>query len=527
MDRLVCGDVGFGKTEVALRASLRTVLEGGQVLVLVPTTVLCYQHYRTFKDRLERHGVRVAQVNRFVSAEDTKRATEGLQNGAVDVLIGTHRILSKDVKPKRLGLLVVDEEQRFGVGHKEKLKELRAGAHCLTLTATPIPRTLHMSMVGLRDISIIATPPQDRVSVKTYISRFDETLIKEAIEQEVRRGGQVFFVHNRVEDIVEMQNFLKSLIPGLEVRVGHGQMREHQLEKVIVDFLEQKFPVLLCTTIIESGIDMPNVNTLIVDRADRFGLAQLYQLRGRVGRSNLQAYAYFLTPAEDRLSDDGKKRLDVLAAHQELGAGFQIASHDLELRGAGNLLGGEQSGHAAAVGLELYTELLEAAIQELRGKPVQERVDTEIKIPVSALIPTEYVPVETQRLHLYKSLFAADTEDDLASLRQDVADRYGPLPFELSRLFKVARLKQLLRKLGAQRLTVGKGLFEVRFAPLAEKQIDALIKAAAHRPEHYKLAPDAKLLLFLDCPSQPNAKQQDDMLQALIGLVDPLVAAVC
>lgn len=526
MDRLVCGDVGFGKTEIALRAALRTVLEGGQVLVLVPTTVLCYQHYRTFKDRLEAHGVRVAQVNRFVSAEETRKATEGLQNGGVDVLIGTHRILSKDIKPKRLGLLVVDEEQRFGVTHKEKLKELRAGAHCLTLTATPIPRTLHMSMVGLRDISIIATPPQDRVSVKTYISRFDEMLIKEAIEQEVRRGGQVFFVHNRVEDIVEMQNFLKSLVPGLEVRVGHGQMREHQLEKVIVDFLEQKFPVLLCTTIIESGIDMPNVNTLIVDRADRFGLAQLYQLRGRVGRSNLQAYAYFLTPAEDRLSDDAKKRLDVLAAHQELGAGFQIASHDLELRGAGNLLGGEQSGHAAAVGLELYTELLEAAIHELRGEPVVERVDTEIKIPVSAVIPTEYVPEETQRLHLYKSLFAADGEDDLAVLRQDTADRYGPLPGELSRLFKVARLKQLLRKLGAQRLTAGKGVFEVRFAPLGEKQIDGLLKAAAQRPEKYKLAPDAKLLLFLDAASQPSPKQQDEMLQALIGLVDPLVAAV-
>ncbi len=525
MDRLICGDVGFGKTEVALRASLRTVLEGAQVLVLVPTTILCYQHYRTFSSRLEAHGVRVAQVNRFVSAADIKAATNGLQSGAVDVLIGTHRLLSKDVKPKRLGLLVIDEEQRFGVSHKESLKELRAGAHALTLTATPIPRTLHMSMVGLRDISIIATPPQDRLAVKTYISRFDETLIKDAIEQEIRRGGQVFFVHNRVEDIEEMRLYLKSLVPHLDIRVGHGQMREHQLERVIVDFLEQKFPILLCTTIIESGVDMPNVNTLIVNKADRFGLAQLYQLRGRVGRSNLQAYAYFLTPPEERLSDEGKKRLDVLAAHQELGAGFQIASHDLELRGAGNLLGGEQSGHAAEVGLELYTEMLEAAIHELRGEPVKERIDTEIKIPVSALIPAEFVPVETQRLHLYKSLFAADSGEDLAVLRQDVADRYGPLPAEFARLFKVARLKQLLRRLGALRLTAGRGVFEIRFAPLGETQIDHLLKAAAHRPESYKLAPDAKLLLFLDYPASPSAAQQDEMLQALIGLVDPLAAA--
>lgn len=522
MDRLVCGDVGFGKTEVAIRAAMRTVLEGHQVLVLVPTTVLCYQHYRTFRDRLERYGVRVAQVNRFVKPDDMKAATEGLKSGAVDILIGTHRILSKDIAPRRLGLLVVDEEQRFGVTHKEKLKELKAGAHVLTLTATPIPRTLHMSMVGLRDISIIATPPHDRLSVKTYISRFDQVLIRDAIEQEVRRGGQVFFVHNRVEDIEEMRLFIKTLVPGAEVRIGHGQMKEHQLEAVIVDFLEQKFPILLCTTIIESGVDMPTVNTLIVTRADRFGLAQLYQLRGRVGRSHLQAYAYFLTPAEERLTDDGKKRLDVLAAHQELGAGFQIASHDLELRGSGNLLGGQQSGHAAAVGLELYTELLEAAIHELRGEPAKERIDTEIKIPVSAIIPPEYVPGETQRLHLYKSLFAADSEEVLRSLRQELVDRFGPMPAECALLFKVARLKQQLRDLGALRLTAGKGVFEIRFSVLPTSQAEHLMKVVARQPKRYKLAPDNRLLMFHEVPERPNLAEQDAMLAALSALVDPL-----
>jgi transcription-repair coupling factor (superfamily II helicase) len=522
MDRLVCGDVGFGKTEVALRAAMRTVLEGFQTLVLVPTTVLCYQHYRTFRDRLEKHGVKVAQVNRFVKAPELKAALEGVENGTVDVLIGTHRLLSKDVKPRRLGLLVVDEEQRFGVTHKEKLKGLRAGAHVLTLTATPIPRTLHMAMVGLRDISIIATPPQDRLSVRTYIARFDETLIREAIEQEVARGGQVFFVHNRVDDIEEMRLFLKSLVPHLEVRVGHGQMREQELEGVIVDFLEQKFHVLLCTTIIESGIDMPNVNSLIVNRADRFGLAQLYQLRGRVGRSSAQAYAYFLTPPEDRLPDEARERLAVLAAYQELGAGFQIASHDLELRGAGNLLGGEQSGHAAAVGLELYTEMLDGAIQELRGKVVDEKVDAEIKIPVAAVIPKAFIASENQRLSLYKSLFGAETEDDLRALRVEVEDRFGKLPPELVLLFKVARLKQLLRQIGCIKLTAGKDVYELRFAQLKELQIDHMIKAVRRKPETYRLTPDYRLLLAVDVGQKPDGAGQDKLLMQLLALITPL-----
>jgi transcription-repair coupling factor (superfamily II helicase) len=377
----------------------------------------------------------------------------------------------------------------------------------------------------MRDISIIATPPQDRLSVKTYIARFDETLIREAVEQEVRRGGQVFIVHNRVEDIEEVRTFVKSLVPHLDVRVAHGQMREHQLEAVIVDFLEQKFPVLVCTTIIESGIDMPNVNTLIVHRADRFGLAQLYQLRGRVGRSNLQAFAYFLTPPVERLTEEAQKRLDVLAAHQELGSGFQIASHDLEIRGAGNLLGGEQSGHVAAIGLELYTEMLEGAINDLRGEPTPEKIDTEIKIPVAAHIPETYVASENQRLHLYKSLFAADTSDDLAKLKQEIDDRFGKMPPEFALLFKVARLKQGLRACGASRLaTLGQGVFEIRFSSLTEKQIAAVATVAQAQPRKYRLAPDYRLFLNLPAPDKPTLSEQDDLLSGLIGLVDPLVS---
>jgi len=527
MDRLVCGDVGFGKTEVALRASLRAVLEGFQVLVLVPTTVLCHQHYRTFADRLGRHGVKVGEVNRFVDAATTRDITAGLEKGQIDIVIGTHRLLSKDIKPKRLGLLIIDEEQRFGVGHKEKLKELRANADVLTLTATPIPRTLHMAMLGLRDISIIATPPHDRLAVKTYVARFDETLIRDAIEREVARGGQVFFVHNRVEDIEEMRNFIKSLVPSVDVRTAHGQMREHQLERVIVDFLEQKFPVLVCTTIIESGIDMPNVNTLFVNRADRFGLAQLYQIRGRVGRSTQQAFAYFLTPAEEALSDDSKHRLDVLSAHQELGAGFQIASHDLELRGAGNLLGGEQSGHVAEVGLELYTEMLEAAINEVRGEVVREKVDTEIKLPITALIPSGYIKSENQRLHLYKSLFSVQSEEELVDLRKDTIDRFGPLPPELGRLFRVAQLKLLLRMTGATLLsTSAKGFYEVRFGTLSAKQIDTILGVVQKQPTKYRLSPDYKLFMYGEVKPTPSPSEQDTMLTTLIGLVQPLAQQI-
>jgi len=380
-----------------------------------------------------------------------------------------------------------------------------------------------MAMLGLRDISIIATPPHDRLSVKTYISRFDETLIKNAIEQEVRRGGQVFFLHNRVEDIEQMAAFVKSLVPAVSVKVAHGQMREHQLEDVMLEFIEQKFSVLVCTTIIESGIDIPNVNTLIVNHAERFGLAQLYQIRGRVGRSSLQAYAYFLTPSEDTLSDDSKKRLEVLATHQELGAGFQIASHDLELRGAGNILGSEQSGKMAEVGLEMYTDMLEEAIAELRGLEVRSKVDTEIKLPVSALIASSYVASENQRLQIYKSLFAAETEDEIIRQKQDLLDRFGPMPDETARLFRVAQLKRLLKVMGAVSLGAGgTSFYELKFNKLKDDQVANLLSALSKHPEKYRLAPDSKLMIYGRVPRQPSSKDQDEILSTLIEHISAL-----
>lgn len=524
MDRLICGDVGFGKTEVAMRAAMMAVLHGYQVLVLVPTTVLCYQHFRTFSERLETHGIRVARADRFVASRDIKSALLGLEQGRVDVLIGTHRILSKDIRPAKLGLLVVDEEQRFGVQHKERLKALKAKAHILTLSATPIPRTLHMAMIGLRDISIIATPPQDRMSVKTYIAQFDETLIKDAIQQEVARGGQVFFVHNRVEDIELQKAMLAALLPDLEIRVGHGQMAESALEKVIVDFIEKKFQVLVCTTIIESGIDMPNVNTLIVNRADRYGLAQLYQIRGRVGRANLQAYAYFLTPKH--ITDEARERLSVLVAYQDLGAGFQIASHDLELRGAGNLLGAEQSGQVAAVGLELYTEMLEQAINALRGVEVDEKIDCEIKLPVSVRIPKEYIAHESHRLQLYKELFSKAEADELATMREEMRDRFGEPPFEVDMLFRLARLKQVLKALRCVRLTGGATHCELRFSALSEKQVERLAKAVRAHPHIYHLTPDFRLLLAINAAASSDSNQQKLLIQTLIEHLEPLVNLV-
>lgn len=523
MDRLICGDVGFGKTEIALRATYRAVLDGYQVLVLVPTTVLCYQHYRTFVDRLAKHGVSVGYASRFVDTETLKQNVKALEQGQLDVLIGTHRLLSQDIKPKKLGLLVIDEEQRFGVGHKERLKKLRAGTDIITLTATPIPRTLHMSMLGLRDISIIATPPHDRLAVKTYVSKFDESLIQEALKQEINRGGQAFFVHNRVDEISEIATYIQKLVPEATVRFAHGQMPEKQLERVIADFLDQKFPILVCTTIIESGIDMPNVNTMIINRAERFGLAQLYQLRGRVGRSSVQAYAYLLTSNLDTLSDEAQKRLDIIAAHQDLGSGFQIASHDLEIRGAGNLLGGEQSGHIASVGLEMYTDMLQAAILDIKGEPQKETSDVEIKIPISAVISKSYIQSENARLHIYKRLFSSESEDELIKLRQEVEDRFGPIPAEVNRLFYIGHIKQKLIHCNALSLTMAEsGFFEIKFSPLKEKQIDIVIRLCQHHPDKYRLSPDYRLFLLMKAKKKPSSAEQDDMMLQLSALIDPM-----
>ncbi len=498
MDRLICGDVGFGKTEVAMRAAFRAVEEGFQVIVLVPTTILCFQHYQTFRDRMKKFGVEVQQVNRFVPNKKILQTLEDFTNGGVDILVGTHRVLSKDIKAKKLGLIVVDEEQRFGVTHKEKLKSLRAQVDILTLSATPIPRTLHMTMIGLRDISIIATPPQNRTSIKTLIAAMDESLVRNYIQREVDRGGQVFFLHNRVQDIEEFAAFVRSLVPGVEIRTGHGQMSAKQLEDVMIDFIQQKFSVLVCTTIIESGIDIPNVNTIIVNRADRFGLSQLYQLRGRVGRSDRQAHALFLTPPIETLSDDGRKRLEILATHQSLGAGFEIASSDLEIRGAGNLLGSQQSGQIREVGFELYTQMLDQAIRDLQSgdqKPIEEIHEISVKVKVSANIPRSYIKSESKRLEIYKDLFSRSSEEEIDQYRHTIHDQFGTIPNPTLHLIELAKLKFLLRQIKAQELNYQKGSrFKLKFTKLEAIEIDRLIALTASNQIKWQLTPDFCLL---------------------------------
>ena len=517
MDRLICGDVGFGKTEVALRAAMRVALDGFQVMVLAPTTLLSYQHYETFAKRFKPYGVEVGVVNRFVKNEKIKTNLEHFKKGSLDILIGTHRLLSADVKPKNLGLLIVDEEQRFGVTHKEKLKEYKASCDIITLTATPIPRSLHMSLVGLRDISIIATPPMERLSIRTYIAQFDGELIKKAIRNEIQRGGQIFFVHNRVQDILEMSAYLRALVPDATFAVAHGQMKEANVESTIVDFIQQKSSVLVCTTIIESGIDMPNVNTIIVNDADRFGLSQLYQMRGRVGRSSRQSYAYFLTKSQLASNEDARRRLEILATHQDLGVGFQIASYDLELRGTGNILGGQQSGHMDDIGYEMYLDMLEKEMAVQRGLDREPDFDPEIKISISASLSPAYIPQERQRLLLYKSLFSATESEEVARYRKESIDRFGDLPKEAYNLFQIAALKVLLRKLRVEQIqALRPTLFELRMGQLKAGQIQMLSEACAIQTRVLSLTADFKLLVNLD------DKASEDIIGKLIEVLMPL-----
>jgi transcription-repair coupling factor (superfamily II helicase) len=532
MDRLICGDVGFGKTEVAIRAAYRAVLDHKQVMILVPTTVLSYQHYRNFYNRMTNYGVRVAQLNRFVASSEAKMILADFERGFIDILIGTHRLLSTDVAPARLGLLIVDEEQRFGVEHKERIKEIRAGCDIITLTATPIPRTLHMSMVGLKDISIIQSPPTDRRAVKTFVTSIDEQVIKRAIEEELARGGQVFFVNNNVQDIESWAAKLKKLLPKARVKVGHGQMRERQLETVIVDFLERRFDVLVCTTIIESGVDMPNVNTLITINADRFGLAQLYQLRGRVGRSNRQAFAYFLVKNPQSLTDEAQRRLDVLLAHQELGSGFQIASHDLEIRGAGSLLGGEQSGRVSDVGLEMYTEMLSEAIESVKaegdGSKIRrsdsERIEAEMKLPYPVRLPVSYINAEQLRLQVYKKIFSAKSLDEVQQFNDEIRDRFGAPSVAASCVLRVAELKVLLVDIHAKSISIKpRGTAELSFERLNEEQILKLLTVSQKNPQYFKLFPDYRLEvngLKLDNLTSDNIlRHLDSLIDVLRNLI--------
>jgi transcription-repair coupling factor (superfamily II helicase) len=458
MDRLVCGDVGYGKTEVALRAAFKAMVDGKQVAVLVPTTVLALQHFETFRHRLAAFPLRVEMLSRLRPKKERDAVVEGIRAGQVDVVIGTHRLLSKDVAFRDLGLLIVDEEQRFGVKHKETLKRLRTEVDVLTLTATPIPRTLQMALVGARDMSVIETPPQDRLPIKTYVTPKSETVVRESILREIDRGGQVFFVHNRVHDIARVAHQLHETVPEARVAVGHGQMEEDQLENVMLSFVRHEHDVLLCTTIIESGLDIPNANTLLVDDATNFGLAQLYQLRGRVGRGTNRAYAYLMYRPTGRMTEEAQKRLDAISEATELGAGFRIAMKDLELRGAGNFLGPEQSGNVGAVGLDLYTRLLERAVQEAKtGQPVPEPPAVTLDLPLEAALPEEYVTDRDTRLRLYRRLAATTSERDLKLMEDELRDRFGPVPEPVRNLISLIELKLLASAAGVTAITVLEG----------------------------------------------------------------------
>jgi len=480
MDRLVAGDVGYGKTEVALRAAFKAIADGMQVAVLVPTTVLAQQHWTTFADRFAPFPVKVELLSRFRSTAEQKAVVEGLRQGTVDVVVGTHRLLSKDVSFKNIGLLIIDEEHRFGVAHKERLKQFRASVDVLSLTATPIPRTLYMSLSGVRDMSVIETPPLDRLPIETVIRRFSKAVIREALERELGRGGQVFFVHNRVQSLPSMARLIQELVPQARVLMAHGQMRERELEATMVKFVSGEADVLVSTAIIESGLDIPASNTIIVNRADRFGLAQLYQLRGRVGRERQQAYCYLLVPADGRVDDHAQERLRALQELTELGSGFKLALRDLELRGAGNLLGAQQHGHIAAVGFDLYSKLLAEAVRELRGEPTAAEVEPVINAGVEGYLPDEYVPEVNQRLALYKRLAGASDAAAVEDLRAELVDRFGPMPPAAEQLFDIVRIRVAARPLMVERLEAGDGRVLLTFASSTPLDAERLVRAIQH-----------------------------------------------
>jgi len=479
MDRLLCGDVGYGKTEVAMRAAFKAVQDGKQVAVLTPTTVLSFQHFETFKKRFAQFPIKVEMISRFRTLKEQKAIVEQVENGRVDILIGTHRLLSKDIKFQDLGLLVVDEEQRFGVRHKERLKQMRKEIDVLAMSATPIPRTLHMSLVGLRDMSVIETPPKDRMAIQTVVAKFDEKIIRSAVEVELERGGQIYFVHNRVESIYEIAARIQELVPAARVIVGHGQMPESELERVMLAFMHHEYDVLVATTIIENGLDIPLANTILINRADRHGLSELYQLRGRVGRSNRRAYAYLLIPPETELTEIARRRLAALKEFSDLGAGFKIAALDLELRGAGNMLGGEQSGHIEAVGFELYTSMLEAAVKEMKGESSDERPATALNLGIPLRIDESYVPEENQRLRLYKKIAGAATDQALAEVRAELEDRYGSPPDATVFLLEAAGVRLECERLGIAQVDRKRGELQIRFMENAVVDPQVLMRLVA------------------------------------------------
>ncbi|HZR29667.1 MAG TPA: transcription-repair coupling factor [Terriglobales bacterium] len=517
MDRLLCGDVGYGKTEVAMRAAFKAVGDNKQVAVLAPTTVLAFQHWETFKRRFAAFPLTIEMMSRFRSAKEQKEIQQKVEAGKVDILIGTHRLLSKDIKFADLGLVIVDEEQRFGVRHKEKLKHLKKEVDVLAMSATPIPRTLHMSLVGLRDMSVIETPPQDRMAIQTVVAAFDEKLIRTAIEHELERGGQIYFVHNRVESIYEIAARLQEMVPKARVLVGHGQMPENELEKVMLKFIRHEADVLVATTIIENGLDIPLCNTMIINRADRHGLSELYQLRGRVGRSNRRAYAYLLVPAEAELTPVARRRLAALKEFSDLGAGFKIAALDLELRGAGNLLGGQQSGHIDAVGFEMYTSMLEQAVREMKGEAAPQEVDTQLNLGLNIRIPAEYIAEENQRLRMYKRVAGVENEKALADVTAELSDRYGTPPPAVENLLRYAALRLQSKRIGVAGIDRKRDLVNIRF--VAEAKIDPQRLADFVAKERGAQFSPAGILKFI-----LKATQAEEVLEKLQSLLSNLAA---
>jgi len=519
MDRLLCGDVGYGKTEIAMRAAFKAVTDNKQVAVLAPTTVLAFQHYETFKQRFAAFPVTIEMISRFRTPKQQKEILQKVEAGKVDVLIGTHRLLSKDVKFADLGLLVVDEEQRFGVRHKERLKQMRKQVDVLTMSATPIPRTLHMSLVGLRDMSVIETPPKDRIAIQTVVASWDEKLIQSAIEQELDRGGQVYFVHNRVDSIWEIAAKLQELVPRARVIVGHGQMSEGELEKVMLNFMHHESDILVSTTIIENGLDIPLCNTILINRADRLGLSELYQLRGRVGRSDRRAYAYLMLPAEIELTPVARRRLAALKEFSDLGAGFKIAALDLELRGAGNLLGGEQSGHIEAIGFELYTQMLDRAVREMKGEATSDEAETQLNLGLNIRIPVDYIPEENQRLRMYKRIAGVETESQLSDVRAELQDRYGEPPPAVRNLLEYATLKLLAVRVGATGIERKRDVVTIKFRQNAVIDPAKLAQFVSSQ-RGTQFSPDGMLKFSL------NASAAQEVLRRLRTLLEQLAGEV-
>jgi transcription-repair coupling factor (superfamily II helicase) len=517
MDRLLCGDVGYGKTEVAMRAAFKAVSDNKQVAVLAPTTVLAFQHFETFKQRFGPFPVTIEMISRFRNPKQQKEILQRTEAGKIDVLIGTHRLLSKDLKFADLGLLIVDEEQRFGVRHKERIKQMRKQVDVLTMSATPIPRTLHMSLVGLRDMSVIETPPKDRMAIQTVVASWDDKLIQSALEQELERGGQVYFVHNRVESIWEIAAKLQESVPKARITVGHGQMSETELEKVMLKFMHHEADILVATTIIENGLDIPLCNTILINRADRLGLSELYQLRGRVGRSNRRAYAYLLIPREVELTPLARRRLAALKEFSDLGAGFKIAALDLELRGAGNLLGGEQSGHIEAVGFELYTQMLERAVREMKGEATPEEAETQLNLGLNIRIPADYIPEENQRLRMYKRVAGVETESQLSDVGAELQDRYGPPPPAVRNLLDYAGLKLLCMRVGVNAIERKRESVTFKFRQNAAVDPDQLARfVSAQRGAQF--TPDGMLKFIL------KATAADEVLRALHTVLEQLAS---